>query len=717
MSSPVLLPSIPNLVSTSADFVCPWLFPGDAIPAEVRGPKAKVKRTAWQTTPDTVHNFFSGWEGLTPSSRISDKQDGNPPYKLHAIVADYDAPLSEEEIVNGITRMGEFVPTYFGRSLSGNVHVVWLLEQPVIVPSFAFAAELMRFIAKRMGVDRFGVKLDGPAFSNPGKYYCNGCDWSAIQGEPKISKSMAQGWVMEVAESFSFRDNSSGVQIPLDVVWEELQKKFPQAQWPTDFVEGSTGPSFWVEGSSSPKSAIVKPEGMYTFAAHATKAWWSWRDLLGAQFVDGYESKSLGAAVENIFFDGKNYWRLDGQNNWGPYSKEDTASHLVISRNVPKSAPKGQPSVVDRCLEHIRHWSKINGACPFVFKPSGMVRVGQTSMLNTFTKRVLPPADGVVEWGDNGQMPFISSLVDGLLASEEQRQSLLSWLHRFYASAHECNIQSGQNIFIVGGAGVGKTLFSTRVVAPLVGGHATAEDYLMGQTAFNSQLFDSALWTIDDNSAAVDAASHRKFSTIIKRMAANTTFEYHAKFQVPCQVVWQGRVIVTMNADEESIRMLPDLDISILDKISIFKAADKPRKFPKSTEIEKLLQRELPYFARYLLDYVVPEDCVGASRYGIMSYHEKSLMRTAHYSSRSYAFAEMIDDWRTEYFEDHKEDWKGTSYQLLHQMSKDPARASTLRGITAPQIAQQLANLKNRGYALECDETSQGRIWTIRRQK
>ena len=716
--SHIVLPSIPNLVSSNAEFVCPWLFPPDSIPIDVRGSKAKVKRTAWQTTPDTDHNFFSGWEGLTPSSRVSDKADGNPPYKLHALVADYDAPLSNEEIINGIGRMGEFIPTFFGRSLSGNVHVVWMLEQPIIVPSFAFASELMRFIAKRMGIDRFGVKLDGPAFVNPGQYYCNGCDWNAIQDAPRISKHIVQGWLVEVAESFSFRDNSTGVLIPLDIVWLELQKKFPQAQWLADFVEGSTGPSFWVDGSTSAKSAIVKPEGMYTFAAHASKAWWGWRDLLGAQFVDGYESKSLGSAVENIFFDGKNYWRLDGQNNWGPYTKEDTASHLVISRNVPKVAPKGQPSVVDRCLEHIRHWSKISGACPFVFKPSGMVKLGQTSVLNTFTKRVLPPAEGVkVEWGQDGPMPFISSLVDGLLASEDQKQSLLSWLHHFYSSAHDCNLQSGQNIFIVGGAGVGKTLFSTKVIGPLIGGHATAEDYLMGSTAFNSQLFDSALWTIDDNSASVDVASHRKFSTIIKRMAANTTFEYHAKFQVPCQVVWQGRVVVTMNADEESIRMLPDLDISILDKICIFKAADKPRTFPRSADIDKALQRELPFFARYLLDFIVPESCIGSSRYGIVSYHEQSLMRTARYSSRSFAFAEMIDDWRTEYFEEARDDWRGTSYQLLHQMSKDPARASTLRGLSGSQIALQLAALKNRGYPIDCSESDKERVWIIQQQR
>jgi hypothetical protein len=50
-------------------------------------------------------------------------------------------------------------------------------------------------------------------------------------------------------------------------------------------------------------------------------------------------------------------------------------------------------------------------------------------------------------------------------------------------------------------------------------------------------------------------------------------------------------------------------------------------------------------------------------------------------------------------------------------MSKDPARASTLRGITGTQMATQLATLKNRGYPLECNETEDGRIWTIRLQK
>lgn len=706
----IKLPSIPNLTSSAVEFVCPWEYQGN-IPDDVRGPKAKALRLTWQQDPTTSHNFFSGWEGLNDSSRVSDKDDANPPYKLHAIVADYDAPLTDAEISSGLERMGNYLPAYFGRSLSGNVHAVWLLESPVIVPTGEFAVEFLRALNKRLPLDRFGVRLDGPALTRPGQYYCNGCQWYSVS-DYRLPKSLVQGWLVETAEKFNFR--SEGIRIPLDVAWVELQKLWPQATWPGDFVEGSQGPSFFIEGSTSPKSAILKPEGIYTFSEHATKPWWSWRDLLGAQFVDGFESKSIGGAVENIYFDGRNYWREDGNGRWAPYAKEDTAAHLFIARDVPKSAAKGQASMLDKCLEHVRQWQRVDGACPFVFRPSGPIRSSGAVVLNTFTRRAAVPADFPVKWGDPS-IGFITWLVDGLLASPDQLDYLLSWLHHFYVGAHNFDLQSGQNIFLVGGPGAGKTLFSTRLIAPLVGGHVTAEDYLMGNTTFNSQLFESAYWTIDDNLAATDVASHRRFSTLIKRMAANTTFEYHAKFQTPVQVSWRGRVCVTMNADEESIRMLPDLDISILDKICLFKASDQSRSFPSSTEVERSLRQELPAFARFLLDYQVPDHCRGGSRYGITSYHEPSLIRTANHSSRTFAFAELIDDWRREYFEENTNDWMGSAYQLLYLMNKDPARAATMRSLNNAQMSSQLAALKNRGYPIECEETDHGRTWIVRR--
>lgn len=717
MPQPMLLPSLSNLASTSVEFVCPWTFQGD-IPAEAKGKANKTKRGEWIEDSSTLHNCYLGWEGFDSSVRISSKSDGNQPYKLHALVADYDAAVDDEELQKGCARMGAYLPAYFERTLSGYSRFVWLLETPVTVPSRAFAVELLKFLLRRIPVEELSVGFDAPAWLAPERAYTNSCEWAKVS-DYRIPAKLMSGWVLQVAEKFSFRNTSDSIAVPLDLVWPELVKKYPGAAWPSDFVEGSQGPSFWVEGSTSAKSALVKAEGLYTFSAHAPKPWYSWRDLLGSQFVDEYESKNLGAAVDGIFFDGKGYWRKDGRGKWMPYTKEDTASHLAIERHLSRNAPKGQSSEVDRALEHIRQWNTVIGAAPFVFRPSGLVRVSDHFALNTFTRTVVKPAEvDKVEWGPDGPMPYLSNYLGGFFDPADQLDFFISWLKRFYVSAYEQALDSGQNIFIVGPTGIGKTLLSTVVLSNLCAGHAVAEDYLMGATSFNSQLFESALWTIDDNSAAVTSATHRKFSTVIKRMAANTTFEYHAKFQVPCQVQWQGRVVVTMNSDEESIQLIPDLGISILDKICLFRAAQRDMKFPPNRELEATIRRELPYLAKYLMDYEVPERCRGANRFGVVSYHEQSLVRTAKHSSRANSFQEVLDDWRADYFAEKSEDWTGTSYQLLTQFNVDPAKAAALRGMDVSAVSRGLSALKNTGYKyISIKETEEGRLWIIHRKE
>ncbi len=714
MSSLVKLPAISNLVSTNVEFLCPWSFPCQ-IPDGVRGKENKKNRTVWIENINTAHCCYSGWEGLASNLRISSAKEGNPPFKLHALVADYDAAATDAELKTGCERLGTYTPTYMERTLSGFTRFVWMLEEPVTVPSRDFAVALLRHIEKQIQLKLLSVGFDEPAWLAPERYFTTSGDWGQVS-EFRISKSLMAGWVMQVAEDFSFKRTGGSIAIPLEIAWAELKSKYPGAEWPGEFSLNSQGPSFWVQGSASPKSALVKAEGLYTFSAHAVKPWWSWKDLLGAQFVDAYETKSLGEAVEGIHYDGKSYWLQDGPGRWRPFSKEDTAAFLHISRGLSTQRPKGAESEVNRALMHIRHWSGIIGAAPFVFRPSGVIHLsGDQRVLNTFTRKAVSAAPGPVQWGPDGPMPFISNYLGGFFDPHEQLDFFLAWLQRFYVSCAELKIESGQNIFVIGPTGIGKTLLSSQVIAKLVGGNAAAENYLLGKTDFNSQLFETAVWTVDDTSANNDAAAHRKFSTIVKRMAANTTFEYHAKFQIPCQVRWQGRVIVTANEDEESIRIIPDLDISILDKIMIFRAAARQLEFPPSRELEALLERELPYLARYLLDWQAPAHTQGSNRFGITSYHEKSLVQVAKHSSKTNSFMEVLEDWKKEYFAEAKEDWVGTSYQLHLALLKDPARAAALRHLNGGLVGQQLSALKNKNYPVFIEESQTLRQWRIPR--
>ena len=674
--------------------------------------------------------MYSGCEGINPSLRIADPKgtdEGNPVVKIHAFVADIDAPVSEQELAAGIARLGTLVPNYYEKTLSGNARLLWLFEKPLLVPNTRFAVEFLKLAMQKGRFEQVAAAFDKPAWETPNRYYTNSGDWRQIDVNVRIPYDLLQGWLFETAEKHAWKKDRGSLEIPLPIVWEEMQKRFPGAAgvWPGDFAEGAQGPSFWVQGSASPKSAIVKTTGMYTFSAHASKPFFSWADLLGKDWVDRWKSEQLGKAVEDIYHDGKAYWRKDGHGEWKPFSKEDIALHLSTNRGLSTVKDGGLPSEVNRALSYIHEWQGIIGAAPFVFTPPGIIVRDGWRILNTHTRRVLQPANSRAVWGPTGQFPFISAFFDGIFhpgsKPEGPKDSFIAWLAHFYSSAHSFQLSAGQNVIWMGGVGVGKSLWNQFMFPRLMGGGADAQQYLTGQTSFNSQLFDVALWTLDDNTASLDERSRRQYSAILKRMAANTMFERHEKFRVPMMVPWSGRVSITSNCDELSAAIVPELGIGILDKLSLYRVVDDPfLKFPPRRQLEKMLLEELPWFARFLLDYECPAHLEGSARYGVKPYHESTIIRVAEQSSATASFAEILDEWRRGWFADHPNEnrWAGNSVQLSVALHANEAlERSVLRGMSPKVILTNLAGLKSKGldwvHSVDCGGGS--KVWVIDR--
>ena len=200
-------------------------------------------------------------------------------------------------------------------------------------------------------------------------------EWATLDAKRKMSAGLTHGCVVEVSSKHVWRKDSGSVEIPLPVVAAELAKKFPSFPncWPGDFVEGSQGPTFWVEGSTSPKSAVVKPTGLFTFAAHAVKPFYGWADLFSEQFVDKYKTELMGEAVKGIYHDGTKYWRKDGYGRWKWYSFDDISRHLRVDCGLSAVKDGGLPSEVDRAIQHIQNWQGVEGAAPFAFQPAGLI--------------------------------------------------------------------------------------------------------------------------------------------------------------------------------------------------------------------------------------------------------------------------------------------------------------------------------------------------------
>jgi hypothetical protein len=133
-----------------------------------------------------------------------------------------------------------------------------------------------------------------------------------------------------------------------------------------------------------------------------------------------------------------------------------------------------------------------------------------------------------------------------------------------------------------------------------------------------------------------------------------------------------------------------------------------------------ILERELPAFAAFLLAYEIPAACRGSSRYGIVSYHEKSLLETAEQSSRTASFHEIVEDWAVGYFTDKpkEEQWEGTAWQWIkHLHQSDVTLASALRSLTAESVSRQFMALKAKGADIDSKSSRTSRVWIIKRPK
>jgi hypothetical protein len=717
------MPHLRNLSSLDLKTeVLPWDFkPSQPIPEEVR--TNKKLRDEWINNPATDHNVYSFCEGINGSARISSlkaDESGNPVFRCWAIVADYDAGGNLEEVKKHLMQLG-FPPNWIEKTLSGHWRAVWLLEEPLQFASTAFFKHFMK------GFETFGFSVsmgwmgfDQGAFIAPERMYTNSCEWYPIH-DKKIPADVTRGWLFAASKKFTFdRSQFGGLVIPLDAVAARLRETNPrfEAEWRMPFEVGQQGPSFFVEGSVSPKSAIIHETGIQTFSMHAAKGFYTWADLLGIDFCRTYEAKATGRAVEGIYHDSKLYHRQLPEGCWRGFEKADIVNHLIAARGVSITpVKKGGPSQVQDCIEYIQSYQGVKGAAPFIYRPSGPIQFNGERYLNTSDVKVMQPS-GKGIWGVDGNFPWLSKFLDGIFTSPEQLAYFLAWLAYAWQNAYLLDPVSGQAMFIVGGAGVGKTLLSRGIIGAVLGGFVDATKYYMGLDNFGSQLFEKGVHCIDDAKVSTDPKTMKMFTEGIKEAVANKEQLYHKKFGVPSMAENQGRIVVTCNGDVISVRIIPNLDQGIMDKLIILKAQEFPfMKFPTARELKEILARELPNFCAWLRDHKIPEELLGDSRFGIKCYLEPSIVRSSLQSSENAGFNEILDDWKKSYFgmrEPEAKFWEGTAYQLLKAFNLDQSAEGIIRRLSVERVGQHLAGLmKNKAANIKADDSGSTRIWKI----
>lgn len=714
----VTLRGLPNNSATKVTPCEPWTFVSKA-PPEVM--ESKQLFSQWRLLPSSEHLVYSGTEGVNAGMRAS-KQ--NPIRKLHAIIADFDSNLTDETCATVLERcVIDLRPTWISRSFSGGARLIWVFDEPLPMEVGILTKQFLKVVARELHLGKILPGIDEPAFSDLTKFYDVGRDWKKL-GDYTLSANVLNFWLTEASKKTRWEDGDE-ILIPIEAVAEEVEKQYP-GRWDGPFEVGRRGVVFFNMESQNPTAAVVTEAGMICFGED--QLFHPWSKIFGGSFVRKFQMDKIGAAIANVWYDGKAFYKKSSFGVWEPHQKEDFIAMLKVKHGVDAAKDRGEvASEMDRALVYVQEHKRVSGVLPKVFDAQELLYFNGRRFLNCAAVRAMEPAETKQEWGQN--FPWLAEFfdtcfdpapvpcVDRRRAPQPAKTIFFAWLKRFYGSAFAGALTKGQALFLAGGVDRGKTLLSTQIIGRLVGGSSDASDFLNTTSSFNKELLEVGLWQIDDGVASQDPMAHQKFSEMVKRSVANPTFSYHRKYSDAQRVDWFGRVVVTFNDDASSVRIMPNLDQSIEDKLIVLLFAEGTRQFPDWHEMDDTLTNELPFFARWLLDWETPAEIFGNKRFGINSYIQEDLRTKSLHAGGVSDLLELIELWiqRAQPHEKHGDFWQGSASAWMAEVGSDDALKPLIGKFTVKQLGRKFveaARLRNSKVSVASEE-GHGNIYRI----
>ena len=613
---------------------------------------SKQKYRQWCSDNKTDHVFYSTCEGRAPAKRIS---NDNPVNKIYGVVADYDAVVEWKTLDDDIAvRFGTQQPTWRTKTQSGYMRLVWEFSEGIPIAPELFDT-FMKQMEKALKLSRAFAGFDSTSL-RANQYFELGTEWQKINGE--LDPTFVQGILAKAAAEKP--PESGETSIPIDVVAEEVEKKFPN-RWVGDFEVGSRGPLFWIDDGIDRDGCQVVEDGIICYSDRAGKGFMSWAEIFGSSFTKDYETKKLSTLLDEYWFNGRSYFKV--LFNSAVIIPKDQLILELRQAGFSLKKKKGQMlSEVENATLIISNQNRIDEIAPVVFSSDRVVSYNGSRILNCANNEPVQPETD----GDPKHWPFLHKWLGQLFVDSGDFPSVdyfNAWLKRFYAAALERKFMQGQALVLVGPTGRGKSLLSNRVIGQLVGGFADASDYISGQTKFNKDLGRVAAWVIDDTTSAASFQDQRKATELLKRAVANPRVEYQAKYADALSVPWTGRVILSLNMDANSLSVIPSLDSSNRDKLIALRVSDTSTSdFPDNQVLEQMILDELPHFARYLLDFDVSKGVRDVGRFGVQSFIDPSIAEAAYDNSHRSAIAELVEFFvkRCREMNDQIKLWRGT---------------------------------------------------------
>lgn len=766
---------VPNLaVDTVTASEKPWEdFPVEESVFDLNKDEYKKR---WDN-PATKHCLFHLTEARNPEYCVS---VGNEAAAVHGFVADYDGILTNDliEEIQSRPLSRKYRPTYWCKSQSGKLHLVWMFERPLPVIGNAHANKILKIVAMKVKAAKWGVGYD-PTCENVLQIMDIGREWHEFKSGTRILMDELVSWDTAIFLA-SVKDLAPDiVDIDIHVVADEVKKREWPQRPPLDFTVGKRCVRFWDPTADNPTGAQIVKDGIRVYTPH-DYGFVSWSKLLGHEFCEQYTAHSAAPFLEDTTYchSKDEYWRFF-RNDVPPHYEKRTEK--VLKRDLKKEArlsdkaPKdGSLSEVDQMLYTISRKNAVETVAPVLYRPSGRVYIeGLGNVLNTSLVTVTKPAPRLADitpeevekydetlshafrenpslcrwnnpfviknfphihrlltcafmrrqgdydkWAEGGFDVHAKCVAD----PDPQLLFFISWLSHFYIDAARMakNPGRGQILIIAGPAGVGKSFIGVELIGRLMGGSTDGSEYYLKGSRFNSDIVSKPVHWIDDKLGSRSQKDRLRFTENLKIVAANSKLRYEAKFGNAVEAVpWPGRIIVISNDDAQSMSVLPDLDMSTRDKFMMLKFGGAHYAFGTPPENMKWLSEELPYFARFLLGWEIPES-MRDPRFGVRAIQHSEMAQASAENGLTQVTLEVLETCiesvagqRDSEDGGDRNGWvvEGNAVKIFKWIqSVDPALGREV--IDSRTLQQTLSTLfRSGGYNIELDEST--KRWKI----
>lgn len=425
--------------------------------------------------------------------------------------------------------------------------------------------------------------------------------------------------------------------------------------------------------------------------------------------TDEIESKS----IDNYDISKKEYLVRNSEGNYINYT-EGQYKRILKSRGVCSTVEKGESvSELDKVLLHTQDRRSVVYAGPLAGWAAGVHETKEGRLLVTKSPMLVKIGDSANDWEN------LRRFFDTLFGSDtEQIAAFYGWMKIAVESLRNGSFRPGQALVITGKKDCGKSVCQLLITSLLGGRFARPYTYMAGKTEFNADLFTAEHLAIEDDVPSNSLADRRSFGAKIKEITANQGQRLHAKGKdaMILPVFW--RMSITVNDEPENLMILPPIDESLKDKITIIKAA-KGELPCDTTTIEgrekcwSILESEMPSFVAWLSQWEIPE-CIKSPRYGVREYQHPEILETLSALSPESKLHQII---HTSMFSgDIKLAWTGTASELEQMLVNDNNVAYEARKLFSYNTAcgMYLGRLLIK-HPEQYSETrySDGRKWTI----